>query len=118
MERALCPVLVGRTRELDLLEDALIASNRGRGQVVVIAGEAGVGKTRLVTALRVRAARAGTADVSGSCSEADLTLPFMPFVEGIGNYLASPDGERIKTRLGPATRRQLGHVVPQVDHPP
>ena len=92
MERALCPVLVGRTRELDLLEDALIASNRGRGQVVVIAGEAGVGKTRLVNALRVSAARAGTAVVSGSCSEADLTLPYLPSVEGIGNSLASPVG--------------------------
>jgi class 3 adenylate cyclase len=115
MERALCPVLVGRERELDLLEDALIASNRGRGQVVVIAGEAGVGKTRLVNALRVSAARAGTAVMSGSCSEADLTLPYMPFVEGIGNYLASPDGERIKARLGPATRRQLGHLFPQLE---
>jgi class 3 adenylate cyclase len=118
MERALCPVLVGRERELDLLEDALIASNRGRGQVVVIAGEAGVGKTRLVNALRVSAARAGTAVMSGSCSEADLTLPYMPFVEGIGNYLASVDGERIKTRLGPATRRQLGHLFPQLELSP
>jgi adenylate cyclase len=66
MDRALCPILVGRERELDLLEDALIASNRGRGKVVVIAGEAGIGKTRLFGALRDSAARAGTTVLSGS----------------------------------------------------
>ncbi len=39
MERALCPVLIGREKELTLLEDALLAANRGAGQALVLAGE-------------------------------------------------------------------------------
>ncbi|TML75788.1 MAG: hypothetical protein E6G04_11905, partial [Actinobacteria bacterium] len=47
VERALCPVLVGRAEELSILEDALLAANRGQGSVVALAGDAGLGKTRL-----------------------------------------------------------------------
>jgi len=49
MERALCPVLIGRKLELTAIEDALLAANRGEGQIVLLAGEAGLGKTRLAT---------------------------------------------------------------------
>jgi predicted ATPase len=51
MERALCPVLIGREPELTELEDALLAANRGEGQIALLAGEAGLGKTRLATDL-------------------------------------------------------------------
>src|SRR5947208_3214468 len=93
MDRALCPVLVGRERELSLLEDALLAAHRGSGQVVVIAGEAGVGKTRLAMELQERARRARTAVMVGTTSEADVALPYLPFIEAIGNYLAGADLE-------------------------
>src|SRR5260221_556134 len=55
VERALCPVLVGRAEELSILEDALLAANRGQGSVVALAGDAGLGKTRLATQLEHRA---------------------------------------------------------------
>jgi class 3 adenylate cyclase len=45
MERVVCPVLIGREPELTELEDALLAANRGDGQIVLLAGEAGVGKS-------------------------------------------------------------------------
>ena len=47
MQRAHSPVLVGRERELGILEDTLLAASRGDTRVTVIAGEAGMGKTRL-----------------------------------------------------------------------
>ena len=115
MDRALCPVLVGREREVSLLEDALLAAHRGSGQVVVIAGEAGVGKTRLAMELQERARRAGTAVMIGTTSEAEVALPYLPFVEAIGNYLAGADLDRIKLQLGPATCRQLGQLLPQFE---
>src|SRR5256884_139203 len=115
MDRALCPVLVGRERELSLLEDALLAAHRGGGQVVVIGGEAGVGKTRLAMELQKRGRRAGTAVMVGTTSEADVALPYLPFVEAIGNYLAGADLDRIKLQLGPATCRQLGQLLPQFE---
>jgi len=115
MDRALCPVLVGRERELSLLEDALLAAHRGSGQVMVVAGDAGVGKTRLVMELHERARRAGTAVMVGATSEADVALPYLPFIEAIGNYLAGADLESIKLQLGPGTCRQLGQLVPQFE---
>jgi hypothetical protein len=42
MERVLCPILIGREEELSRLEDALLSANRGEGQVVLLAGDAGI----------------------------------------------------------------------------
>src|SRR5438105_11488975 len=113
MDRALCPVLIGRERELSRLEDALLDGHRGNGQVVVIGGDAGVGKTRLATELQERARRAGTAVMVGTTSEADVALPYLAFIEAIGNYLAGADLESIKLQLGPATCRHLGLLLPR-----
>src|SRR5438094_6974398 len=115
MDRALCPVLVGRERELSLLEDAVVADRRGSGQVVVIAGEAGRRQRRLAMEVQPRGRRAGTAVIVGTTSEADVALPYLPFVEAIGNYLAGADLDRIKLQLGPATCRQLGQLLPQFE---
>src|SRR2546423_15048069 len=91
MDRALCPVLVGRERELSLLEDALLAAHRGGGQGVVIGGEAGVGKTRLAMELPVRARRAGTAGGVGAPTEADRGSPNLPSLAAVASSLVAPD---------------------------
>ena len=114
MQRALCPVLIGREDELSELEDGLLAANRGEGQVVVLAGDAGRGKTRLATELQRRARRLGMNVLWGGCSEAELALPYLPFLEAIGNYLAGADIEDLRTRLGPV-RRELAHLFPQLE---
>jgi len=114
LDRALCPVLVGRAAQLEALEDALLAANRGEGQVVVLAGEAGMGKTRLAEELAAVARRAGTVVLEGSCSEAEFALPYLPFLEAIGNYLAIADLEALRARLGPF-RRELAQLFPQMD---
>ena len=114
MQRALCPVLIGREKELSELEDALLAANRGEGQVVVLAGDAGMGKTRLATELQRRARRLSMSVLWGGCSEAELALPYLPFLEAIGNFLAGADIEDLRTRLGPV-RRELAHLFPQLE---
>ena len=114
MERALCPVLIGREEELSELEDALLAANRGEGQVVLLAGDAGMGKTRLSTELMRRARKRGMTVVMGACSEADLALPYLPFLEAIGNHLAAADLDDIRRKLGPV-RRELAHLFPQLE---
>jgi class 3 adenylate cyclase len=114
LDRALCPVLVGRAAQLEALEDALLAADRGEGQVVILAGEAGMGKTRLAEELQSAARRAGTVVMEGSCSEAELALPYLPFLEAIGNYLAIADLDALRERLGPF-RRELAQLFPQMD---
>jgi class 3 adenylate cyclase len=117
--RAVCRILVGREEELSTLEDALLAACRGQGSVVVLAGDAGIGKSRLSAELATRAERIGATVMEGSCSEADLALPYLPFLEAISNHLSAVGTAELRARLGVHVR-ELAKVFPQLaeDGPP
>ena len=93
--------LVGRDAELDDLtvQLGIVASDEARAGArasrvaVLLAGDAGVGKTRLLTALRDRALDLGWQVVAGHCLDfADSALPYLPFSEILGRLQASsPD---------------------------
>jgi transcriptional regulator with AAA-type ATPase domain len=55
----MCPILVGRAHEMQQLQDLLRLSAAGQGQTVLIAGEAGVGKSRLLAELKHTALTSG-----------------------------------------------------------
>jgi class 3 adenylate cyclase len=113
LSRVLSPVLVGRDSELSTLEDSLLSTLRGDGGVVIVGGEAGMGKTRLVNALAARARTLGCMVLAGGCSEAELSLPYLPFLEAIGNYLVKTDAPELAKRLGPAAD-ELAQLFPQL----
>src|SRR5512132_2235350 len=113
MQRVLSPVLVGRQEELSHLEDALLSANRSDGRFVLLAGEAGIGKTRLATELTRRAHKLGCSALWGSCSEAELSLPYLPFVEAIGNQLGEHDVAQVRAELGPMSG-ELAQLFPQL----
>src|SRR5262249_40868524 len=72
---------VGRDKELAALRSALALAERGEGgQVVLVSGEAGGGKTRLARELAHEAADRGTLVLYGS-AHADVNMPYQPFVE-------------------------------------
>lgn len=106
-------MLVRREDQLAILEEGLLAAHRGEGRFVVVSGEAGIGKTRLVTELSREARRLGSSVLWGGCSEAELSLPYLPFVEAIGNHLAAEDIEAIASRMG-ASRPALAQLFPQL----
>src|SRR5688500_4160286 len=89
--------LVGRDAELEdlTLRLGIVASGDARsarpgGGIVLLAGDAGVGKTRLLTALRDRALDLGWHVVAGHCLDfADSALPYLPFSEILGRLQAS-----------------------------
>jgi len=72
--------LVGRAAELSKLEGHLEAVALGKGRVLFLAGEAGIGKSRLLEELRARAAAHGFRTMGGTCFHEALT-PYSAFLE-------------------------------------
>ena len=78
--RVSSPVLVGRSSQLAVLETALGEVGRGRPSAVMVGGEAGVGKSRLMTEFAARSRAAGGRVLLGGCLELGADgLPFAPF---------------------------------------
>src|SRR5262249_30652522 len=78
------PRFVGGADELGLLEAGLEAIQLGLASTFVIAGEAGVGKTRLIEEFLVRVEAAGAVGLVGGCLDLEEgRLPFGPFIEAL-----------------------------------
>ncbi len=111
---------VGRANELDRLE-ALRASERRR--LIAVAGEPGIGKTRLVSEFVGRAEADGALVLFGRCDE-ETVVPYQPFIEALRSYVGRCPIEQLRrqvteggpelSRILPALRRRL----PDLPEPP
>ena len=109
------PVLVGRQAELGLLRDALQRAVAGEQATVLVGGEAGVGKSRLVHDLIDQAHRSGTRALVGGCVELDGGgIPFAPLVEMIRAFAAELAPEDLDAVLGSA-REEIAQLVPELE---
>ena len=84
------PRLVGRERERALLHEHLAAALAGRGSLVLIGGEAGIGKTALCEALLAEAAARGALVLVGRCYDLSETPPYGPWAEA---FARAPHGD-------------------------
>lgn len=85
--------LVGRGPELAELESALRRAETGRPSGILLAGDAGVGKSRMVGETVERAAAAGFTVLVGRCLDtADAALPYLPFTEITASLAAAQPG--------------------------
>ena len=88
--------MVGREGELARLDDALERAGEGLGRTIVIGGEAGIGKTRLVTALDARARDRNVTVLTGAClPAASGSAPYAPYVEWLRRLTRSMDAGRV-----------------------
>ena len=79
VRRISSPVFVGRTEQLEALDAALAAARGGEASAVLVSGEAGIGKTRLLTEFAARASAGGARVLIGNCIElGDGELPHAP----------------------------------------
>ena len=93
--------LLGRGREVERLVGALVAAVDGRGRLVILAGEAGIGKTRLADAL-ADAARGRNARVLwGRCWEAGGAPPVWPWIQAIRALVRDVEPEALRRAIGP-----------------
>jgi len=75
------PLLVGRDREREVLTNLFAATRRGRGRLVLISGEAGIGKTALIEALTAEATAQSVPFAIGRCHDLTDTPPYGPWHE-------------------------------------
>jgi DNA-binding SARP family transcriptional activator len=104
--------LVGRDSVLRQLGEELTRADEGKGRMIVVTGEAGVGKTRLAEELASEARRQGAAVLWGGSGAHANHLAYGPFAVALEGYVASrPDAERIDLaqRFPP-----LVHFVPSL----
>ena len=82
IERGLTP-FIGRERELDTLRDRFREVRTGRGQVAFVAGEAGIGKSRLLLEFRRGLVEAGedATWLEGQCVSFGSSIPFLPVID-------------------------------------
>jgi DNA-binding SARP family transcriptional activator len=103
---------VGREVELAVLRDALSRAEGGEGRVVLLAAEAGGGKTRLIRELAYEAAARGTLVLYGS-SDAAVTTPYQPLREWLEFLLRVGDRDALRECLGVGAG-ELARLVPEL----
>jgi len=119
---------VGRGVELDALRSALEGALSGTPSVRALAGEPGIGKTRLVEELGLHARLRGAKVLWGRCSDVEGAPPYLPFVDALEADLAQRKPEDLRRRLGdaastlvelvPALRSKLPDVPPRQKNRP
>ncbi|HLM97502.1 MAG TPA: adenylate/guanylate cyclase domain-containing protein [Acidimicrobiales bacterium] len=87
--------VIGRDQERALLTDAVKRATAGEGrEVVLVCGEAGVGKTTLVAEVVRSAFEAGACVLLGRCDE-ELGAPYQPFAEALGHFVSHGPQEQL-----------------------
>ncbi len=111
------PVLVGRGEQLTALEEALATVSRGEPAAVLLGGETGVGKTRLVTEFAARvASRSRT--LIGNCLELGAAgLPFAPFTAVLRQLVGDLGVDGVRALLAGRSGTELGRLLPELADP-
>ncbi len=119
---------VGREAELAALRAHLDDAFRGRGSIVLIGGEPGVGKTRLAEEVAAEGASRGLLHFVGRCYDVEGGGPYAPFVEALEAGLRFSGPELFREQLGeeaadvarvmPQIRRMYSDIPPPLDLPP
>lgn len=109
------PVFVGRGDELQRLQAVLEGARAGTVGTVLVGGEAGVGKTRLLGEFRAGAESAGLRFLEGGCVDlGDGARPYDPFVAALRPWLKSLPPSEFDRIAGPA-RSAVLQLIPDLD---
>lgn len=108
--------LVGREREVGLLEASVRDLAAGHGHVLLIVGEAGLGKTRMLEELRARTAEVSTW-LEGRCASYGAEAPYGPFADVLRTWIGADEGDAelaVRTKLRARAGALLGSALDQL----
>ncbi len=104
--------LVGRKTEMSFLQERLDATLQGKGSVVFITGQAGIGKTRLAREARDHAIQRGCQWLEGKYERA-VSHPYKAWTEVVRSYLHQSEARSLQSLAGPYAAH-LAKIVPEV----
>ena len=108
-----CPILIGRAADLTALQALIDQTKQGKGQVALISGEAGIGKSRLVAEAKTYAANQGFLLLQGNCFQADRVFPYAPFLDLLQAYFSRSFSQTERRDLVPFAQ-ELSQFLPDV----
>ncbi len=106
-------VFVGRQKEMAELTSALDDAMLGRGRLVMLVGEPGVGKTRTTQELASYAEQQGAQVFWGRCYEEEGTPPYWPWVQAMRTYVQQANAEQLIAEMGRGAAA-IAEIVPEI----
>ena len=112
--------IIGRDCELHTLKQAVRTIRQGTGRCILLSGEAGIGKSRLVTEICQQAMAEQFVILQGHCFQQDLPFPYGPWIDALRTFFAPLSGLDIETLLGPLASEfvkllpEMSLLIPQV----
>src|SRR3989440_730007 len=105
--------IVGRQQELTLVTHQYEAAKAGHARVVLVTGDPGIGKTRLLDEIARWTAEEGAIILRGGASEAEGMPPYLPFVEALGRYIQVTPLDQLRTHVA-AAPQVLATLLPEL----
>jgi tetratricopeptide (TPR) repeat protein len=109
-----CPNSIGREAPLRALLERLDRAIAGSGSVLLVGGDAGVGKTRLVRDLKHEASTRRIRVIEGRCTSTESSVPYAPLMNALRFRIEKGEGEAVAQMLGPL-RAVLAPIFPQLE---
>src|SRR5258705_3597718 len=106
--------LVGRAPEQQHLEQLWAQSQQARGQLVMLSGEPGGGKTRHAQDLVAHVQKSGATILRGGCYEYEATTPYLPAVQAFREWTHRQSPEQLRRALG-ATAPEIAKFAPEIE---
>jgi predicted ATPase len=104
---------VGRQREMDQLREALMAAQSGRGRLIMLVGEPGIGKTRTARELTSHAEADGARVLWGWCYEEAGAPPYWLWIQPLRSYIQQQDPDQLRSQMGLGAA-DIAEIIPKV----
>ena len=110
--------LIGREHEVGLLQERWVQAKSGAGQVVLLSGEAGIGKSRLVQTLKEQVSSESATRIEFRCSTFYQNTAFYPVIEHLQRLLQLQRDDTPDAKLAKLERVLAAYRFPQTDTVP